>query len=560
MHSTSPHPIPVGLALTSLPMAATESYMSSQYSRSTTCGYNASIMHTAVSATLLTYVVLKDASAVDIARAFAIPMSDVLSTWVTTQTPLPRMPLLRLPLSHGSSEAGCDSRNALHEKHVSASKEFSSIPPQITAIPSVEDEKCIDHPLAETSDLKLNSLPDKQLANNYFPSSVNPHDFFALLKPRLNALKEAMEDEGGELFCCGRIQCVSPKVECRSSARCGWYQDTFRTSRVLTSQTHISENGLVASRTGENVYCGARLKSAVNLNHLLAQNGKIAAYVEFDILVGGGICIGVGSSRASLNKLIGADDDFSSVGFHENGCLVHGSTQWTPHCAPYRSGDVVGVLICRAADSEIVSCRKHRTVTSGTSSCSTSGSVASGDDESDASCAYSGNGNDEISMRRTGVPPINCIYRKVFETSGQCVRQEFSDSSHCPVTVTFFVNGIAGSPVILSSPSPRVYATVSLYGRDARIRVRCCEKNWRHFPQAARFSRPACLVSHCSGTCSFHDIAAVRRARTTIITESVQSTKLPANSRPVTVLRSKVSTSSTSNSSQATSCHSLLTP
>jgi hypothetical protein len=68
------------------------------------------------------------------------------------------------------------------------------------------------------------------------------------------------------------------------------------------------------------------------------------------------------------------------------------------------------------------------------------------------------------------------------------------------LSVTFFVNGLPGAPVLLDTRASAVRASLSLYGNGVRVRVVCCKDNWRYFPHAAKVARPAALFAHCAGS------------------------------------------------------------
>lgn len=562
-------PAAIGLALTSFPIVSHEC-AKSRYALKASAGmYDASIMHTAVSSTLLTYVVLIDASPTEIAQAFAVSEPEVLSSWVTTRTPLPR---ISSAMTAQNGRTSCCPRE--NEKREGSKAPFdpkvkSVVSCEMKEIASMDDLLSLNRSSKLVKGMRMNISSVKHKSKTSLAAAMSCSEFFALLESRLNALKVATEDEGGEFFGCARSVCICPNKSVMSSVRCGWFDDKCSSPHMSTGRVRFNECGTVVSRMGDSVYCGARLNSVVNVDMLHAQSGKIAAYLEFEIIVGGGICIGIGLGEGSLHKLIGADDDGASVGFQENGCLVQGSGPWTPHCAPFRSGDIVSILICAAEYKKESSSSSSSSSSNSSSSsgifrgnCSSSavGSIVSGDDDMDVPCASLSEDSGGVSAQQADHAAYNLIRHKLHSTAASSSAKVLGESSKWPLKVTFFVNGIAGCPVLLHSAPRLIYGRVSLYGKDARVRARCCEKSWRHFPQAARVARPACLVSPCSSVSTLCEISVGRRSNSTIITESVQSTKLPANSRPVTVLRSKSTKQSTSSSSQRTSCYSLLTP
>lgn len=508
-------------------------------------GYNPHIMHAPISDQPFDYEVQLHATPASLAAAFQTPEDLVRTAWVTDETPLPLADIQRALRRKQEFELNLERcrREACREDH------------------ALSDSNGINY---QDADIRAMEKMNQNAMNDASSScSVNPRALFLVLRARLNASKEAIgledvddcnistdfaraecgwsidEDDADGDFVQASDTDTAPEMDedqdeaedarlshaqtSDSSAiirptsqhqRTDRTRAPFKRNRDLpasafsscTADVRVSNSGFLATRSGQGVYRGVRLSRAVDVDSLFNEYQTRAAYVEIEVEAGSGVCIGVGSDEGRLDRLIGTQDAYGAVGFHDTGRIVRGLDEWVPYFAPYRGGDIVGVLVVpvetavsnRTRGDRIAETEHTQDANSSVGSSVTNSSLDSAAGDTDASIAD--NSSSPTSTR--AIAPFTTgggMMKQFLENAivnTAAARAKRAQPGH-GVAVTFFVNGIPGEPVLLASPPARLAVAVSLYSNKARVRAHCCEHRWKYFARAARVARPAIVTAHC---------------------------------------------------------------
>lgn len=479
-------------------------------------GFDATIMHRVVPPTLLDVCVRIDAPTFLIASTFDLPVALVCNQWITTRTPCglvppertngyqnlvgsaPRLarhssldgrrtgpatsldtdepgPVLRRRLSVGGvsqSELTAYAHLAveLRRKLTSIAKERAEIETRHYPdrrshhpLPSVSPSLALDaanvHVVPCVKDTEKYPIDSESRNTSHrvgepLPCHTNKaNDSIVMNDDNVHNV----EDDDATKASIGEKQ-----RRALASARCG-----FATKHTHADLT-LSHNRSSVMKRKKGLYRAAMSASTIATDRVGTQ------YVEVEVVKAcgeGGLCIGLLSRDAPLNRVVGTGKDgVIGVGLHSAGKLVVADVWRDVVCHPSRVGK--GEQACGFGSGDVIGVRVDTRVVNAGSPFSSAEDV-----DPDSSVSSSDEATLAVNSARED--------REREESGADAVR----------VSVSFFVNGslVASSELDMPKPIPLALA-VSLYRDGSQVALCCCSSSWRFLPTSSS-SSSACQTN-----------------------------------------------------------------
>lgn len=476
--STSrPSPVAIGLQTSATPStsvrASEENDMMNDeeilYERNEPIDYDATIMHRAVPPTLYDMYVRYNATALDIGAEFNIPSAYVSAHWITSKTPV-IYPTNFVTWTTNNRE---DSQNSTQDQDNSNSgpytpsssvSRFRSLdnvvrraplsPAQLAAYRDLAralQRKLLAHLSDENEDAEAGMDISIQHANGNAtvtkkdePSESEDAD---LSSSGDLLVFEAMKDRHAAKPPSRRFNSVAPAGQTRTQ-----YENTSTTScrascGFATLGTHadlsLSPSRSSVQKRAKGLYRVARSAST--------SIWSLGMYAEVDVIDSGGpggLCIGLTTSDARLDRVIG--DSLGSIGLHASGSIV-ASKKWTALAnAQFCTGDTVSVHIVPVGASPF----------------------SDADTDSDADLSNS------LDNNAVSADPFSSV-RVDFAINGRIVHR---------------------APLQTNPTDGPLHIGVSLYRMDSKVVLNCCPSSWKFASHLLNSHTP--LTSLCSNTAS----------------------------------------------------------